>query len=163
MSQPYRSAGGLTCPRCNTSLVEDNDAFVCSLGCGSWLPRALVDRLVGSRPLVVLCMQDVAWAEEPLEPTHCRVCARKLDALYPIVRDGKSLSIGVCRDDGVWLQRASRSDFLDAFAAAARRERNIVEIMAALRTADDASLRVVAMRIVALEEKLAELEKKSRR
>ena len=163
MSEPYRSAGGLTCPRCSTSLVEDNDAFVCSLGCGTWLPRTLVDRLVGSRPLVVLCMQDAAWADEPFEPSHCRVCTRRLDALYPIVRDAKALAIGVCRDDGVWLQRATRVDFMDAFAAAARRERNTVEIMAALRTGDEASLRVVAMRIVALEEKLAELEKKSRR
>jgi hypothetical protein len=163
MSEPYRSAGGLTCPRCNTSLVEDNDALICSLGCGTWLPRALVDRLVGSRPLVVLCTQSFGAAEEPFEVTHCRVCARRLEALYPSVNDHKSLAIGVCRDDGVWLQRASRSDFLDAFAAAAKRERNIVEIMAALRTADDASLRVVAMRIVAVEEKLAELEKKSRR
>jgi hypothetical protein len=111
MSQPYRDGAGLACPRCGRPLLPDErgDA-ACLDGCGTWLSRDVVTKLLGVFQFAAIEAMP-SWAE-PLGHAPCPVCG---DEEVVGTLDGGALICGRCPFHGAWVVRADRTAFTKAF------------------------------------------------
>ncbi|MBL9015025.1 MAG: hypothetical protein JNL83_12655 [Myxococcales bacterium] len=150
----YRTSAGASCPRCRNVLARETDGELrCTQnGCGTWLPKKLVDDIVGMD--AVARSKGNPFRATPLRPTKCLVCKQPLNDLYKGAHD--VLTIGQCVEHGIWIERSSRSD-LEALFAPERRAREA----AAAREAELAKLDPVdqlALRVEQLEKVVSQLQ-----
>ena len=115
MSDPYRTADGMACPRCRELLGGDaDDQLVCPAGCGAWLPRAALEQLVDPAKLPRLSHAPFHRAT-PLPRTPCLACRRPLDDLYQGDFENV-LTMGLCIEHGLWIERGDRATFAARYA-----------------------------------------------
>lgn len=115
MSDPYRSADGVSCPRCR-ELLGGNEAeqLVCPAGCGAWIPCAALAQLMDPTRLPRMCHAPFHRAT-PLPPTPCLVCRKPLEDLYQ--GDLSEVrTMGLCAAHGLWLERWDRDELVRRFA-----------------------------------------------
>jgi hypothetical protein len=151
---PYRSSGGnLPCPRCGDALLLSGTSFVCGRDCGEWLePSSLRDLPLGGD----LGVRQEGGPGAPPSPLSCPRCGRPLDA-----RAWGYALFEQCAGHGVWLAARFRSAFHMQVAAAIEEEREITALAARIDAASPEGRRELARRILAIERRLAALERRT--
>lgn len=156
MSEPYRDGGSpYLCPRCGDPLLVSNGAQLCGRGCGEWIGIAalrdlsLGDELAGPNVRRRTSFAYVTGA--------CVTCGRAMEA-----RSWANALFEMCSAHGVWLDARFRPAFHQRLAEAAERERAARELADRLAAATPADRLDMARRIVALERRVAELERRDR-
>ena len=96
-------------------LADDHGDFVCGDGCGTWMDKSALAKLVGDDPLVGSPGVPY-WKVDALPATACFMCKLALEDLYVTLGE-RVMPIGQCRDHGAWLERGTRADFEAGFAA----------------------------------------------
>ena len=157
MTDPYRDASGTPCPRCRALMMTEDGCTACGNGCGAWLDAATVRGLVGTTDLVNLVPRGSPFKAWPLPPTRCLTCKKPLDDEYPKISDDVTLTLGICKDHGVWLEKRTRADFEAAYRL--RIARHELEGARAADPPDDKTrIAWLEKRVAALESRLAALE-----
>jgi len=110
---------------------------------GTWLAREIVVDLVGGLAFAALDA-PTSWAE-PLGRIPCPLCGDGLDEIVSTLAGG-TLVCGRCVRHGVWVVRADRAAFAEAFAPPPARVEQTLE-----------------QRVAELERRVAELERVLRR
>ena len=164
MGDPYRDPGGIACPRCKSVMTSDADGgFACASGCGAWVPRTVLVRLLGSADLSKRGVAAPFFKVLGLPTTKCLHCATVLVAIYRAAGDDY-VTLGQCDDHGVWCEQRQRADLELAF----RREINMHRLadqqavqhtqeIAVLADALGGDPRLMARRVLQLERQVATL------
>ena len=147
MTDPYRTAHGLTCPRCQDQLVVGDGSFVCGRDCGEWLPNEALE-------LLGLDTQIGIDATEPLRlvVTRCVMCSRDMDP-----RSWVGVAFERCTAHGFWIDARYRSSFHKQVTATLDEEREIQALTE--RLAYPEGRREIAVRLRALERRVELLER----
>jgi Zn-finger nucleic acid-binding protein len=162
MTDPYRSSTGLKCVRCKQALLADGDDSSCGDGCGIWIARAAIERLL---PMTALAnVRANPFKAHPFKPARCPVCKASLADHY--AGDRQIISLGQCSEHGIWIDGASRADFEAVYAGEIRSaehareassardrkaERDHARALDALRGTDTVNLEALVKRLAELE------------
>ena len=147
---PYRSAPARPCPGCNQPLTVQGSTFACSArACGEWLPAALLRALV-----VAENTGEVLSFEGFRDPVaRCPDCRHEMEGWI-----WSNAVFRRCTRHGVWLEMWARTAFHAQLAANDEREKVILALADSLGSADGRL--ELARRLISLERRVAELEKK---
>lgn len=117
MSSPYRDGSGTPCPRCGAvMLADDRGDLACADGCGIWIGRPALDKLLDVTDLHG-GPRVPYWKATPLPETRCLGCERRLDDLY-VELNHRVLALGKCVEHGMWVEAGTRAEFETAYRAA---------------------------------------------
>ncbi len=95
-------------------VADDHGDLVCGDGCGTWVARAALEKLIGSANLP--STRIPYWKATPLPETHCLVCRSRLDDVYAELGH-RILAFGKCVEHGVWIEGGTRAELEAAYAA----------------------------------------------
>jgi Zn-finger nucleic acid-binding protein len=109
LAAPEAEAVFRVCPRCADLLTRHFRVFVCTHGCGVWLPIDLVFEIATFEELEA-CNLDGGTPDPPDPLARCAQCS----LLMKLCRHGQ-LVFDFCPGHGVWLDRGERLDFEHAF------------------------------------------------
>lgn len=154
---PYRTSAGAACPRCATPLVAGaaGEPIACSAGCGAWYPPAVVDDELA--PVMSQPRDAIAWWKTPKGALpRCPDCGGDLRGV-PIART----FVFRCEAHGVWLDAGAREHLETALADAFARHREAVALARVLAGRDERALRQVTARLLDLERRIAQLERRT--
>lgn len=138
---------------------REDDGLGCDNGCGEWIARAVVLRLLGTDDITTLGNTAPHFKVTPLPPTRCLSCFAPLVAGYRAIDDADPLTLGSCRAHGVWVESRVRRDLERAYEAAIasyRRADTLADTLADKLRAG--GLKGAAHRILRLEARISELE-----
>jgi len=157
MVDPYRSAPLRPCPSCNEPLVAHERTFLCDRGCGEWATEPVRVVLGAEAVGAVLSFEGF---KDP--SAKCPDCKTELDG-----RIWGDAVFRICRKHGVWLEGWARARFHKTVATHAEKLQRVATDVddtdvreLAERLADPAARFEIARRLIALERRLAELERK---
>lgn len=157
MTDPYRSAPVRACPSCGEPLVAHERSFLCDRGCGEW---ALDPMRVVAGAEAVGALLSFEGFKDP--SAKCPDCGVELDG-----RIWGDAVFRMCRKHGVWLEGWARARFHKTVAIHAEKlQRVAIDVddtdvrELAERLADPHARFEIARRLIALERRLAELERK---
>lgn len=153
MSDPYREPGTpWACPRCSEPLLASDGPRPCRADCGEWWPIELLRELELDRELD---SEAVARSSFAYVPGRCVTCGKPMEAC-----SWSNTLLAQCPGHGVWLEARFRAAFHVVIDDWVEREREVRELADRLGEADDAGRRELARRLLALERRLAKLERR---
>ncbi len=157
MSDPYRTSGGQSCPRCRNVLARETDDWMkCTSGCGTWIGNGLLKTLLD--PATLVKSNGNPFRAAPLPPTKCLVCKKPLNDLYKGAID--VLTLGQCVPHGVWLDRADRATFEAMYSTEIRLYRKVAEKQQQLELAPlDPEVASLIIRVETLEALVQKLQR----
>ncbi|MFN0245864.1 MAG: hypothetical protein ACKV2T_03080 [Kofleriaceae bacterium] len=157
MTDPYRSAPRRVCPSCHETLVANGSTFLCDRGCGEWAMDPL--RVVLGAEAVGAVLSFEGFRDPSAKCPDCQI---ELDG-----RIWDDAVFRICRKHGVWLEGWARTRFHETIATQAEKLQRVATVVddidvreLAERLADPTARFEIARRLIALERRLAELEKK---
>jgi hypothetical protein len=151
--EPYRTSNAESCPRCAAPLpvASDNEPRVCDRGCGEWLSLRAIDEH--------LC-------PEAIDVGNDRVFAKRIPSNVRCVQCGEAMagvpeaSLFRCIEHGMWFDAGWRSRLSRGLDGEVARHKDVKATVALLRSGEESDLRVFVRRLLDLEDKVIELERR---